>query len=106
MPNVTLNNSDWDSVKVEVRRGNFEDCTQNAAYATQVISNGGQITVTTGDGFSTVCWRREAEPGSGGPFTDFWNRATPLNVHDLSLFPDTEGLAGFVRQKIRLHWSP
>jgi hypothetical protein len=28
-----------------------------------------------------------------------------LNVHDLSLFPDTEGLAGFVRQKIRLHWS-
>jgi hypothetical protein len=27
-----------------------------------------------------------------------------LNVHDLSLFPDTEGLAGFVRQKLRLHW--
>ncbi len=27
-----------------------------------------------------------------------------LNVHDLSLFPDTEGLAGFVKQKIRLHW--
>lgn len=27
-----------------------------------------------------------------------------LNIHDLSLFPDTEGLAGFVRQKIRLHW--
>jgi hypothetical protein len=22
----------------------------------------------------------------------------------LSLFPDVEGLAGFVRQKIRLHW--
>jgi hypothetical protein len=27
-----------------------------------------------------------------------------LNIHDLSLFPDTQGLAGFVRQKIRLHW--
>lgn len=27
-----------------------------------------------------------------------------LNIHDLSLFPDVEGLAGFVRQKIRLHW--
>jgi hypothetical protein len=27
-----------------------------------------------------------------------------FNIHDLSLFPDTEGLAGFVRQKIRLHW--
>jgi len=27
-----------------------------------------------------------------------------FNIHDLSLFPDIEGLAGFVRQKIRLHW--
>lgn len=27
-----------------------------------------------------------------------------LNIHDLSLFPDVEGLAGFVRQKARLHW--
>ena len=27
-----------------------------------------------------------------------------LNIHDLSLFPDVRGLAGFVRQKIRLHW--
>jgi hypothetical protein len=27
-----------------------------------------------------------------------------LNIHDLSLFPDIEGLAGFVRQKVRLHW--
>lgn len=26
------------------------------------------------------------------------------NIHDLSLFPDTEGLAGFVRQRVRLHW--
>jgi hypothetical protein len=31
-------------------------------------------------------------------------RLFQLNVHDLSLFPDTEGLAGFVRQKIHLHW--
>jgi hypothetical protein len=27
-----------------------------------------------------------------------------LNIHELSLFPDIAGLAGFVRQKIRLHW--
>lgn len=27
-----------------------------------------------------------------------------FNIHDLSLFPDIEGLAGFVRQKVRLHW--
>jgi len=27
-----------------------------------------------------------------------------VNIHELSLFPDITGLAGFVRQKIRLHW--
>jgi hypothetical protein len=29
-----------------------------------------------------------------------------MNIHDLSLFPDMEGVAGFVRQKARLHWDP
>jgi hypothetical protein len=29
-----------------------------------------------------------------------------MNIHDLSVFPDMEGLAGFVRQKARLHWAP
>jgi FRG domain len=27
-----------------------------------------------------------------------------MNIHELSLFPDSEGLAGFVRQRMRLHW--
>jgi hypothetical protein len=29
-----------------------------------------------------------------------------MNIHDLSLFPDMEGLAGFIRQKSQLHWFP
>lgn len=29
-----------------------------------------------------------------------------MNIHELSLFPDIEGLAGFLRQKVRLHWDP
>lgn len=29
-----------------------------------------------------------------------------MNVHELSLFPDMEGLGGFIRQKCRLHWMP
>ena len=33
-------------------------------------------------------------------------RLLQMNVHDLSLFPDMEGLAGFIRQKARLHWVP
>jgi len=27
-----------------------------------------------------------------------------MNIHDLTLFPDMQGLAGFINQKIRLHW--
>jgi hypothetical protein len=29
-----------------------------------------------------------------------------MNIHELSLFPDIEGLAGFLRQRSRLHWDP
>ena len=29
-----------------------------------------------------------------------------LNIHALSLFPDMQGLAGFIRQKLRLYWVP
>jgi len=29
-----------------------------------------------------------------------------MNIHELSLFPDMQGLAGFVRQKLRLYWVP
>ena len=28
-----------------------------------------------------------------------------MNIHELSLFPDMNGLAGLVNQKIRLHWT-
>jgi hypothetical protein len=29
-----------------------------------------------------------------------------MNIHELSLFPDMEGLSGYIRQKARLHWFP
>jgi hypothetical protein len=31
-------------------------------------------------------------------------RLFQMNIHDLALFPDMEGLAGFINQRIRLHW--
>lgn len=33
-------------------------------------------------------------------------RLFQMNVHDLALFPDMEGLAAFIRQKARLHFAP
>ena len=32
-------------------------------------------------------------------------RLFQMNIHEQSLFPDMEGLAGLIRQKIRLHWK-
>jgi hypothetical protein len=33
------------------------------------------------------------------------SRLFQMNIHEQSLFPDLEGLAGLIRQKIRLHWK-
>lgn len=32
-------------------------------------------------------------------------RLFQMNIHEQALFPDLEGLAGFIVQKVRLHWS-
>jgi hypothetical protein len=32
-------------------------------------------------------------------------RLFQMNIHEQTLFPDMEGLAGFIRQKTRLHWE-
>ena len=37
---------------------------------------------------------------------EFERQLFQMNIHDLSLFPDIEGVAGFIRQKARLHWIP
>ena len=41
----------------------------------------------------------------GDSAADIKRRLFQMNVHEQSLFPDMEGLAGFIHQKIRLHWK-
>lgn len=36
---------------------------------------------------------------------DIQRRLLQMNIHEQSLFPDMEGLAGFIRQKTRLQWT-
>ncbi|HBL27340.1 MAG TPA: hypothetical protein DD490_10950 [Acidobacteria bacterium] len=63
---------------------------------------------------------REARPGSLRPAVPAWcktfdisvelipeieKRLFQMNIHEQSLFPDLEGLAGLIGQKIRLHWK-
>lgn len=37
--------------------------------------------------------------------SDIEQRLFQMNIHEQALFPDLEGLAGFIRHKIRLHWK-
>ena len=41
----------------------------------------------------------------GAELSDIEKQLFRFNIHDLSLFPDIEGLAGFVRQKLRLKYQ-
>jgi hypothetical protein len=43
---------------------------------------------------------------TGESLMDIERQLFRRNIHNLSLFPDIQGLAGFIRQKTRLHWIP
>ena len=48
-------------------------------------------------------WRKTFDiPGRLLP--EIENRLFQMNIHEQSLFPDLEGLAGLIRQEIQLHW--
>ena len=40
-----------------------------------------------------------------GLLAEIETRLFQMNIHEQSLFPDVAGLAGLIKQGIRLHWS-
>jgi hypothetical protein len=40
-----------------------------------------------------------------GAIPEIERRLFQMNIHDQSLFPDIEGLAGVIRQRCRLFWK-
>jgi len=51
-------------------------------------------------------YRRFKIVGDQLALTEMERELFRMNIHHLSLFPDIEGLAEFIRQKIRLQWVP
>ncbi len=51
-----------------------------------------------------IAWRRQCDISTSA-LPEIEQRLFQMNIHEQSLFPDMQGLAGFVRQKIRLHWK-
>lgn len=58
---LTLVNTAWNSVKVEVRKGKSDDVNQNAVYATQTMGKG-KWTIPCSSDEGYVWWRRDADP--------------------------------------------
>jgi hypothetical protein len=42
---------------------------------------------------------------AAGAISEIEQKLFQMNIHEQSLFPDMEGLAGLIRQKTRLHWK-
>jgi hypothetical protein len=52
----------------------------------------------------SVCWYKRFQVPAE-QLSKIEEKLFQFNIHDLSLFPDTEGLAGFVKQKLRLQFQ-
>ena len=62
---LVLVNAQWDRVRVEVRVGPSESCSQNESAGTRTLERDRRWTVVSD---RVICWRREQSPGdpSGG----------------------------------------
>jgi len=73
---LNLHNDRWDAVRVEVRVGPSAQCDQNLSGAIRTLRRGQVWAVVTGN---VVCWRREADPGSGtGTWTPWASQLVAL----------------------------
>lgn len=68
---LTLANTAWDSVRVEVRSGGAGDCSQNALIAVLWLKRD-RVWAVKSD--VPVCWRREQTPGAGSDTWTPWTR--------------------------------
>lgn len=70
---LVLSNVVWDSVRVEVRVGGFQECDRNPLLKIKSLVRGRAWAVATDQ---TVCWRRELSPNQPtGGWTE-WARRT------------------------------
>jgi hypothetical protein len=49
-------------------------------------------------------WCKTLDINIGAAY-DIEQRLFQMNIHEQSLFPDMQGLAGLIDQRLRLHWG-
>lgn len=77
---IVLFMNDWDTLQIQVKVGNNQDCNQNVLIYDQVIQKGWRSPPVTGVGSSQadLCWRRTADPLAGptSPLQTVWTRCS------------------------------
>lgn len=81
---LTLMNTRWDAVQVEVRVGGSSPCAQNASAATQTLRRNQRWAVVTDE---VICWRRESVPGDAASGWTVWDQdhLGPGQVREVTL---------------------
>lgn len=81
---LTLRNDSWDAVQVEVRVGTSGQCDTNEVAGVRTLARDRRWVVIVN---GVVCWRREAQPGSGNGQWTAWQSGVvpPGAVQEASL---------------------
>jgi hypothetical protein len=78
---VTLVNSAWNRVTIEVRKGKYDDVNQNAAYETRTMGKG-RWTIPCAAEEGYVWWRRDADPDHPNGQWTGWTRKACFGKDD------------------------
>ncbi|MEA2562248.1 MAG: hypothetical protein QOH06_3752 [Acidobacteriota bacterium] len=99
----------------ELNRSGCVCATAPPAFNPRLASQQGLFLLNCAENLSFSASLAKMMEGSGGwckiidipvgLIPEIEGRLFQMNVHEQSLFPDMEGLAGLVRQKLRLHWK-
>jgi len=72
---LVLSNSQWDSVRVEIRVGASTDCSTNSPLDVRTLRRNERWAIVTDD---LICWRREQIPGDASASWAPWENARPV----------------------------
>lgn len=69
---LVLSNTQWDSVRVEIRVGPSTDCSTNPPHIVRTLRRNQRWAIVTGE---VICWRREQAPGEAASAGSGWGQA-------------------------------
>jgi hypothetical protein len=75
---LRLRDNAWNTVKVEVREGNFQNCDQNGSLETRTMHRGETWPISS---YNIVCWRRDSDPDHPNGTWTGWTQQSVFADH-------------------------